>query len=116
MKRLSIRGFLAGTLCVLSISGALAQGAAAVAQPKEYLPGELTPDRYTVIKRLWVESWRSAFWIPTYDDRQAAIAALYAEAGRLGADGIVHLSCFQDRGAWSGRDSFFCYGNAVKLK
>ena len=37
--------------------------------------GELTPDRYTVLERIWTGTWRTLFWIPGHDDAGAAVAA-----------------------------------------
>jgi hypothetical protein len=112
---------LAIILAVMVSSGAVmppaaASGTAGAAVPI-YEAGVLTPDRYTVIKRLWVESWPSAFWVPTHEQSGAAIAALQKEAASLGANGIVNLNCLNERGGWfSGKDAYFCYGNAIKLK
>ena len=117
MKLRPVNGLFTIALCALSISAACAQGGAASTQPRIFLPGELTLGRYTVVQRLWVEPWRSAVSIPTHEDRGAAITELLAEAGNLGADGIVNLICLDDRGTSpSSKNSFFCYGNAVKLK
>lgn len=66
---------------------------------------------------VWVESWRSAFWVPVHGESGAAIAALQAEANSLGADGIVNLNCLNEGGGWfTGKDAYFCYGNAIKIK
>ena len=109
-------GLIAVAMCLLSISGACAEGSG-TSTPRVFLPGELTLDRYTVVQRLWVEPWRSAVSIPTQEDRTAAISELLAEAGKFGADGVVNLFCLKDRPmSPSGKNSFFCYGNAVKLK
>lgn len=117
MRLRALEGLLTCALCAVSISGACAQGAAESKQPRIFLPGELTLDRYTVVQRLWVEPWRSAVSIPTHEDRNTAITELLAAAGKLGADGIVNLICLNDRGgSQSGKNSFFCYGNAVKIK
>ena len=106
---------LAGALCAAAVANAMAQEPAQQAPLRVYDATELTPDRYTVIKRLWVESWRSAFGIPAHADSSAAIAALSAEAAKLGADAITNLSCLNDRRGWLDR-GYFCYGLAVKLK
>jgi uncharacterized protein YbjQ (UPF0145 family) len=76
--------------------------------------GELTLARYTVLKRLWTGSWRSAFVVPAHDDASAAIAALTTEAASVGADGIVNLHCMNDSGGWP--SGYFCYGLAIKLR
>ena len=104
-----------GVLCSLSAAGAGAQDALRTAPLRVFDATQLMPDRYTVIRRLWVESVRSAFWIPTHDDSGAAIAALTAEAASLGADGVTNLVCLNDRRAWLGR-GYFCYGAAIKLR
>jgi hypothetical protein len=72
--------------------------------------------RYTVIKRLWVESWRSAFWIPGYRDAGGARQALLAEAARLGADAVVNLVCMDKTDNLFRPTGFYCYGSAVKVK
>jgi hypothetical protein len=111
-----VGSLLACALVIVSISGALAQGVPKTAPLRVFEAGELTWDRYTLVKRIWVESWRTAFWLPLHDNAADAITALHAEAASLGADGIVNLSCFNDRGSGTGSNSFFCYGSAIKLK
>lgn len=89
--------------------------AAAVAEPvRVFDAGELAFARYTVVKRLWTGSWRASFWIPSHGDAGSAIAELTAEAGSLGADGVVNLHCLNDSGGWGG--GYTCYGLAIKLK
>ena len=82
-----------------------------------YEAGALTPDRYTVVKRLSVESWQSAFWVPTYEESGDAITAVEKEAAAAGANGIINLNCLNARGGWfSGKDAYYCYGNAIRVK
>jgi uncharacterized protein YbjQ (UPF0145 family) len=76
---------------------------------------EVALDRYTVVKRLGVQGWRSAFHIPSYRDAATATEALLAEAAQLGADGIVNLHCLDRSDRWRG-EGYYCYGNAIKLK
>ena len=98
-------------------AAASAASGAPAASPRIYEVGALTPDRYVVLRHLWAESWRSAFWVPTHGEPAAAAEALQAEAASFGADGIVNLHCLNDRGGWTSRaDAFFCYGNAIRLK
>lgn len=75
---------------------------------------ELTLDRYTVVKRIWTQTWHSAFWVSTHDERADAIAALTTMAADKGADGVINLHCVNDTGGWGG--GYFCYGLAIKLK
>ena len=90
-------------------------GAAVLAQDKAvriYDAGELTLDRYTVIKRIWAGTWRASFWVPSHSEPAGAIDALTARAADAGADGVVNLHCLSDAG-WNGE--YFCYGLAIKL-
>jgi hypothetical protein len=91
-------------------------GAAEAGAPRVYQVGEITPDRYTVMERIWVESPLSAFWIPTHADQRAAIDAVLSGAARIGADGVVNLHCLNDRGGLPPLAGHFCYANAIKLK
>lgn len=81
-----------------------------------YEPGILTRDRYQIVARLWVESWRSAFQVPSHADRAATVAALKAEAVRRGANALTNVACLtDDRPLW-GSGPHFCYALAIRLK
>jgi hypothetical protein len=67
---------------------------------KIYAPGEISIGRYEVVGRPWVDSWRSAFWLPTFPSQEQAIAALQTEAARRGADGLLNVNCL-DQGRWN---------------
>jgi len=101
---------LSCVICV-AIGPALA---ADVGQVKVFDATELPLSRYTVVKRIWTQTWRSAFWVSTYDDASDAIAALTSKAADEGADGVINLHCLNDTGGWGG--GYFCYGLAIKLR
>jgi hypothetical protein len=105
-------------LAALSICASSDTLAAERAAPRIYKVGEITLDRYTVIERIWVGSWRSfsIFDVPKRADEEGAVAALRAEAARVGADGIVNLHCLNDPGGFPGTAGYFCYANAITLK
>ena len=108
------RGALAAL--VLAIPGAFAVAQDSPEPPPQiriYDAGELTLDRYTVIKRIWAGTWRASLWVPTSRDRSAAIDAIKSAAADAGADGVVNLHCLTDS-FWS--DEYFCYALAIKLK
>ena len=116
MKRCNVICLLlGGAMCALVAASAWAQQPAGGAAVRVFDATELTPDRYTIVKRLWVGSWRSSLWVPSHRDSGAAIAALTSEAARLGADAIINLACLNDQRAWLDR-GYFCYGLAIKLK
>ena len=99
--------------CVFCFAAGSALGADA-ARVKVFDATELTLDRYTVVKRIWTQSWRSAFWVPEYDQAADAIAALTSKAAGEGADAVINLHCLNDKGGWGA--GYFCYGLAIKLK
>ncbi|MDB5924708.1 MAG: hypothetical protein JWN13_3644 [Betaproteobacteria bacterium] len=77
---------------------------------------QLALAHYTVLKRLWVEGWKSALWITGYRDESSARRALLDEAARLGADGVINLHCLSRTDAIFNPSGYYCYGNAIKLK
>jgi len=86
---------------------------------KVYETGQLPIYRYDVVRRIWVDSWRTAFGAPTYPTRDDAVAALQTEAAVAGADGLINVICLdQARGRWLARaePAILCYGNAIRLK
>jgi hypothetical protein len=89
------------------------------AEIKVYEPAQLAQGQYELVRHLWVDSWRTAFWLPTYSSEAAGIASLQAEAARLGANGLVNVSC-RDQGhhIWSRsrEPSILCYGDAIRVR
>ena len=113
MKRMTVAVCAAALLFGLA-TRTVASADELAAPVKVFEAGELTLGGYTVVKRIWVDTWRSAFWISTHDNAGAAIAALTAETAGLGADGVINLHCLNDAGGRGG--GYFCYGFAIKLK
>jgi len=89
------------------------------AEVKVYEPEQLAQDQYEVVRHLWVDSWRTAFWLPTYLTDGEGIASLQAKAARLGANGLINVSC-RDQGhaIWSRsrEPAILCYGNAIRVR
>lgn len=96
---------------------ALLLAAPAVAAPEDmrvYAPGELAPNRYRVVARLWVDAPRSAFRVPGHSDAASAVSELKAEAARRGADALANVSCLADGSPlWGG--PHFCYALGIRL-
>ena len=86
---------------------------------KIYAPGELSVSRYEVVGRPWVDSWRAAFWLPTFPSAEQAIDALKTEAAGRGADGLVNVFCL-DQGHWGWSSdtepAYLCYGTAIRVR
>jgi len=110
MRRLSAC-FIVTALSTMAVTTALAQDRAPV---RVFDAGELAPNRYTIVERIWTGTWRAPFWLPSYDDASAAVDALTDKAASLGANGVVNLHCVNDARGWGG--GYLCYGLAIKLK
>ena len=108
--------FLAGFCSLPFTPAVLAQGSAEATPVRVYAGGEITPDRYTVLKHLWTEDFRSAFYVPTYPSPSEGISALVAAARSAGANGMVNVSCLDVEKGRSDKSAFLCYGVAVKAK
>jgi hypothetical protein len=112
---------LGGAVCVLSAGAGIAQSDVEQRAPelKIYASGEISMSRYEVVGRPWVDSWRSAFWLPTFPSQEQAIAALQIEAARGGADGLLNVICL-DQGHWkwpsNTEPAFLCYGIAIRVR
>ena len=105
-------------IVLTALSASLAPAArAAVPDPfPVYDSTQIALGSYIVIKRLWVEGWRSALGVPHYRDEKAARAALLDEAARVGADAVVNLFCLGRTDALFNPTGYYCYGNAIRFK
>jgi len=116
-----LSALVAGAACVLCAGAGIAQSDVEqrAADLKIYALGEISSSRYEVVGRPWVDSWRSAFWVPTFASQEQAIAALQTEAARRGADGLLNVNCLdQGRWSWSSNteSAFLCYGIAIRVR
>ena len=108
-------------LCVLSGCASVPKSGveSQADQVKIYEANQLVRSQYEVVRYLWVDSWRTAFWLPTASSEAEGIASLQAEAVRLGANGLVNISCI-DQGhfmwSWSREPSILCYGDAIRVR
>ena len=102
---------------LLSAGTSIAQGNVEKRAPevKIYKLGDPNTSQYEVVSRPWVDSWRSAFWVPTYPSEEQAIAALQTEAARRGADGLMNVSCL-NQGRPNTEPAVLCYGIGIRLR
>jgi hypothetical protein len=112
---------VAAAACVLGACAGIGQGDVdpRAGDIKIYALGEINGDRYEVVGRPSADTWRSAFWLPTYPTREQAVAALQTEAARRGADGLLNVNCLdQGRAQWSSNmePAFLCYGTAIRVR
>jgi hypothetical protein len=83
---------------------------------KIYSPARLRQGEYETVGRIWVDTWRTAFWVPTYSSRDDGIAALKDKAAALDANGLTNVDCYGDSGLFGGSQSYTCYGKAIKTR
>lgn len=99
--------------CLGVLAGCAGKPVAPVAAPESVSVHESVtsaPPRYEVVRRLWVESWRSAFFVPTYASVEEGMADLRREAARLGGNGVLNFGCYPLRGS-----RLVCNGTVVKF-
>lgn len=107
MRKAPLKWLVAASLLAVAAS---APGQAQMDAPiRVFDTGELSSNRYTVVKRIWTGTLRTVFWLPSHNDAGAAVAALTDKARSVGADGVINLHCLSDGG-------YYCYGLAIKLK
>jgi hypothetical protein len=106
---------VAVAVCLLSASIAQSDVEKRAPEVKIYESGEPNTSQYEVVSRPWVDSWRSAFWVPTYPSEEQAIAALQAEAARRGADALMNVICL-NQGRPNTEPTIVCYGIGIRLR
>jgi len=100
-------------------SAPLADGTKPASEVNLYKMNNLSGTSYEIVSRIWVGSWRSAFYTPTYPSEDEAIQSLRTEAARLGANGLADVVCLDQ-----GRTRLFqnpgpvilCYANAIRVR
>lgn len=98
--------------CVL----AFAAVTAAAAELPVYDATQVALDRYVIVKRIWADSWRTAFWIGGESNEAAARRAVIAQAEDAGADAVVNLTCLSRTDRMFRRSGHYCYGDAIKAR
>ena len=102
------------------IAAALSVPLAHAQQPTDALPvydaTQVAFDGYTVVKRIWVDGWRSAFGVRGHRELADARRAVIDEAARAGADGVVNLACMSRTDGFLNPSGYYCYGYAIKVK
>jgi hypothetical protein len=121
LRSSTLAALVAASACVLCAGSGIAQGAVEqrASELKIFALGELSVSRYEVVGRPWADSWRSAFWVPTFPSQEQAIAALQTEAASRGADALLNVNCLdQGRWTWSSKTepAFLCYGIAIRVR
>jgi len=70
------------------------------------------PPGFRIIKRLWIESWVSAFGTPSYDAQSDAMSAMREQAASLGGNGVINFGCYRKS---TGETPLGCNGTVVRF-
>jgi hypothetical protein len=116
-RRLHFSALMAVTVGVASGCASAPQRGpeAQAAEVKVYRASQLLPAQYEHVRYLWVDSWRTALWLPSAASEAEGIASLQAESARLGANALINVSCI-DQGSGSREPSILCYGHAIRVR
>lgn len=102
-----------------SASSQAESGAASVsaADVLIYDSTEISPVRYRLIRRFWVDTWRTAYWLPMHANEEAGLASLKSDAARLGANGLLNVACRRESDflPWFTRPGVVCSGDAIRV-
>jgi hypothetical protein len=117
IRHLRFSALVAIAVYLLCACASIAQsdGEKRAAEVKIFGLGDPNTSRYEVVSRPWVDSWRSALWVPTYPSEEQALAALQTEAARRGADGLMNVSCL-NQGRPNAEPAILCYGIGIRLR
>jgi hypothetical protein len=120
-----VRAFAVAASCALGACAttprvdakAEAETRAAAASVAIYDSTQISPVNYRVIKRFWIDTWRTAFWLPMHANEEEGIASLKADAARLGANALLNVSCRRDTDfiPIMARSGVVCSGDAIKV-
>jgi hypothetical protein len=72
------------------------------------------PQVGAIVKRLWIESWSTAFFAPSYASVEEGAADLQRHAARLGGDGVINFGCY--RMGEAADAALRCNGTVVRFK
>lgn len=123
-----MRSRLSQLSCLIAVAASLSAGCATTPQSDSGKPSKIVQvyesdpylgKGYDVVGRLWADSTRSRFRVPTYPSRDAAIAAMQAEAALLNADALISVGCLDQHVSarpQGGEPAFVCYGVAIQMQ
>jgi hypothetical protein len=100
----------------LVLAAGLYSPAAFAADVPIYDATQVAYGSYTIVKRVWVSTWRSAFLVGGSPSVEGARQAVVDEAARAGADAVVNLTCMDRTDSAVSPRGHYCYGDAVRTK
>ena len=74
-------------------------------------PASVTAN-YKIVRRIWVDTWASAVFVPTYVSQEEAKQAMRQKAADLGGNAVLNFACYRKYSD----DSLGCNGTVVKFQ
>lgn len=99
-------------LIVLLTGGCAANAPVPVEQVTLHESQASAPSNYKVIQRIWVDSWATALFVPTYVSREEAAQTMRQKAADLGGNGVLNFACYRKYSD----DSLGCNGTVVRFQ
>ena len=101
-------------LTLLFLSGCAGQPGAPVTAEQVSVHESVAsaPPSFKVIKRYWVDSWATAFLLPTYASEDDARQAFKTYAADAGGNGVINFGCYR----MYDETSLRCNGTVVRFQ
>ena len=80
-----------------------------------YQTTDLLQSQYTLIERVWIDSWRSNVSFPSFKSEADGVDAMKRAASNAGANALIHVICLDTRSKPSQRLQLNCYGDAIRV-
>ena len=100
---------------IAALAGCATQGPTPSERIGVYESVTAAPQVGTIIKRLWVDTWPTAFVYPTYSTAEEGAADLRERASSLGGNGVINFGCYRTRPD-KADSSLICNGTVVRFK
>lgn len=113
-------GCIAAAVLLAGASGCASKGvpAGSKVSPSEvriYQTTELLHSQYTLVQHVWIDSWRSNVTYPSFKSEADGVDAMRRVASDAGANGLIHVICFDTRSKPSQKLDLNCYGDAIRV-
>jgi len=87
----------------------------APSEVRVYATPDLLASQYTLVERVWTDSWRTNITYPSFDKDADGIDAMKRVASKAGANALIHVICLDARSKPSSSPSLYCYGDAIRV-
>jgi len=82
---------------------------------KVYQTPDLLQSQYTLVKHVWIDSWRSNITFPTFKSEADGMDAMKRVASDAGANGLINAICLDGRSKPSDNPELYCYADAIRV-